>query len=692
MLDPSSWKEAYMANDRKPIYVLGTGLSHDGSACLLKDGRICVAIEKERITRKKHDGYNDSDAIRYCLDAEGIRLSDLTLIVQNANFGMFEFGSEWFDGRRVLSDEMPVVSISHHLAHAYSAFGTSPFEDGAIWVVDGCGSGLDECIDLEEAIIPERPTGETASIWFEKESYYKVENGEIKTIYKDFAQLGMILKEYPLYPKSILHTIGGLYAAVSNYIFRGMDDSGKLMGLAPYGRPGIYDFEIFDLREGRVFLRYDWIRGFRKPARTDEDFRNNFQYYADLAYWVQSEVERAILYLVNARYQQYPSRNLCYAGGVALNAVANARILKEGPFENIYIQPAAGDNGLAIGCAYYGWLKILKQKKVSHDGSTYLGKRYHSNEIESVLSRHAHSIDFSHSTDCIAETVSHLKAGNTVGWFQGRSEFGPRALGNRSILADPQPAHLHQYINTKVKFREDFRPFAPSVLLEDLHTYFECDRESPYMLLVAPVREEWRSRIPNVVHRNGTARIQTVTQQMNPLYYRLLREFKQATGLGMLLNTSLNRRRMPIVETPEEAVNFFLASGLHVLVIDGFIVEKLHDHAAVATNLSTIFDRCVHLLDKQGHSITTRLHGVYQFNITSDKSWTLYMANEKPHVMEGQHSRQADVIVEANEIDFCSACANPSVAASFFHENRIRVTGDQKRALQVLELLSRGLQ
>ena len=341
----------------KPIYVLGTGLSHDGSACLLKDGRICVAIEKERITRVKHDGFNDSAAIVYCLDAAGIQLSDLDLVVQNANFSMLKSGSDWFHGPRILGNGVPVVTISHHLAHAYSAIGTSPFEESAVLVIDGCGNALDDCIDLSDSIVTENPPDELRPLYFEKDSYYTFANNRMLSRYKDFSVWGMGVKDQPMFPNTTRHSIGGLYLGASVYVFSGMEDPGKLMGLAPYGRPGIYDFPIFDLVDGRAFVRYDWMKQFRRPCRSYEQFKANFQYYADIAYWVQREVERAILYVIEHRYRLAPHKNLCYSGGVALNAVANRRILTEGPFENVYIQPAAADNGLAVGCAYYGWLE-----------------------------------------------------------------------------------------------------------------------------------------------------------------------------------------------------------------------------------------------------------------------------------------------------------------------------------------------
>jgi carbamoyltransferase len=559
----------------KPRYVLGTGLSHDGSACLLKDGRICVAIEKERITRVKHDGMNDSAAIVYCLDAAGIKLSDVDLIVQNANFSMLKTGRDWFHGPRIIIEsEIPVVTISHHLAHAYSAIGTSPFEESAVLVIDGCGNALDDCIDFSGSIVTENPPNELRPLYFEKDSYYTFANNRMASRYKDFSVWGMGVKDQPMFPNTTRHSIGGLYLGASVYVFSGMEDPGKLMGLAPYGRPGVYDFPIFDLVDGRAFVRYDWMQQFRQPCRSYELFKANFQYYADIAYWVQREVERAILYVIEHRHQLAPHQNLCYSGGVALNAVANRRILTEGPFENVYIQPAAADNGLAVGCAYYGWLDVLKENRVMHDGSTCFGAGYSDEVVGAVADRCPETVTASCPDDYIREAAELLAAGKIVGWFQGGAEFGPRALGNRSILADPRRREVRDFINRHIKNREDFRPFAPAVLEEDASVYFDCDYKSPYMLLVAPVRTEWRDAIPSVVHEDNSARLQTVSASSNPAFYRLLQEFKRITGLGVLLNTSFNKRRMPIVETPDQAMDVYVNSALDVLVMNRQVLVK----------------------------------------------------------------------------------------------------------------------
>jgi len=575
-----------MAGSR-PVYILGTGVSHDSSTCLMKDGRILVAIEKERLTRKKHDGGNDAAAIAYCLEAAGIRHADLALVVQNANFGTPAPG--WLDGPRPLAGEVPVVTISHHLAHAWGAFATSPFDEAAVLVIDGCGSSFDDCIDLEDAALLERPPEGLAHLWNEKDSYYRAGGTAVAPLVKDFSPWGQRNKRAPMHPNTTLHSIGGVYAAASAYAFGGMDDAGKLMGLAPYGRAGKHDFPIFDLKDGRAFVRYDWMERFTRPARDHDDFKVHFQDHADMAWWVQREVERAILYVLKARAEAAPHRNLCYSGGVALNAVANRRIVTEGPFENVYIQPAAGDNGLAIGCAYYGWMKTLKRERVTHSGSVFLGRSYAPDPRGEALKRYGELVAMARPASAIEAAADALAAGKVVGWYRGGAEFGPRALGDRSILADPRLPQVRDYINARVKFREDFRPFAPSVLAEEAAEYFELDGASPHMLLVAPVRPEWRARIPAVTHQDGSARIQTVTPRDNADYRALLEAFKARSGVGVLLNTSMNRRGMPIVETPEEALNFFVNSGMDVLVLEDLVVTKPADFAARMQRFQQMF-------------------------------------------------------------------------------------------------------
>ena len=671
-----------MQSSRPKRYVLGVGLSHDGSACLLKDGRVCVAIEKERITRFKHDGGNDNAAVQYCLDAEGISIQDIEVIVQNANFGMLENGNSWYQGVRVIKDHPKIVSISHHLAHAYGALGTSPFEDAAVLVIDGCGNNYDHAMDMEGAIVPETPTEGLGHLYHEKDSFYEYRNGKFRTVFKDFSQWGHVgdINDQPnLVTPTTLHSIGGIYSAFAAYIFRGMDDPGKLMGLAPFGREGAFAFPIFELKNERVFVRQDWQQRFREPAIDYADFKNRFQYFADIACWIQGEIERALVYIIENRKKLIQAENLVYAGGVALNAMANSRIRRETGFKGFYAMPAAGDNGLAIGCAFYGWLKILNEKRVMHNGSAYFGRSYTSEQISGAIRKHAGIVRTIPSPDVCQTTANFLNEGKVVGWFQGGSEFGPRALGNRSILADARASGMQKIINSDVKLREDFRPFAPTILAEDAATYFECDCESPYMLMVFPVREAWRQRIPNVVHKNNSARIQTLTGEFNPKYFELLTKFKQMTGVSTLLNTSFNRRGMPIVETPEEAIEFFIDSELDVLVLGDHVLQK---DAEIA--LARLFE--THLRPRiEAFVLKQSDNRIFELKFPNHPCWTVDLRQRPPQVFRGS-SAQSTSRVFLSPGDLRRISYFPDDAYWLLQEARIKVDGDAMALVRLLQI------
>lgn len=574
-----------------PTYVLGSGLSHDGSVCLLADGKVVVAIEKERITRVKHDGGNDSAAMQYVLDWAGITLDDVAVVVQNENFGMFCSGNTTYSNEpRLLTDATRVVTISHHLAHAYSAFGASGFDQASVFVVDGCGNSYEDCMDIAPgALLGDMPAG-LEHVHYEKDSYYASDGGALRAIAKDFSPWGV--QGRPLSPPFTLHSIGGVYQAFSLYAFGDFGDSGKLMGLAPYGVPHQYDFPLFDLRDGRVLLRREALDNFTKPAKSRTSLKSDFQYYADVAKYVQTEIEQALLYLVHDRFERSPSPNLAYAGGVALNAVANSRILRETGFERMYIQPAAGDNGLALGCAYYGWLETLGREAVANDGTTYFGPAYPADRVKRAVAECGDRITVEPSAELEKDVARLLADGKVVAWYRGGSEFGPRALGHRSILGHPGIPGLGDHINKDVKFREDFRPFAPSVIADEASRYFETDGyDSPYMILVFKVRPHYRELLANVVHRDGSSRLHTVTEQSEPAYFRLLQEFKALTGLPVLLNTSFNKRGMPIVETPEEALSFFLDCALDALVLDDMLILKSKVEPEASTRIRGLIER-----------------------------------------------------------------------------------------------------
>lgn len=562
----------------KPIYVLGTGLSHNGSAVLLKDGKVCVAIEKERITRIKHDGGNDTLAIQYCLDAEGITLKDISVVVQCENFTLPK--RENFKGKRIFADnnQPKIIDITHHLAHAYSAVGTAPFSDCVVIVIDGCGSPLDQFMSLhpEQKKVVEVLCFEEVLMQCEKDSFYHFDGQKLTSLYKDFSVMNPAIKS-TLTVRATQHSIGGFYATISDYVFGNMDDVGKLMGLAPYGNSEDFDFEVFEFKSSRLFVKADWQHNFNNPSKGYDYFKEHFKYYANVAKWAQEQVEKAVLDCIKNRLDQFPNKNLCYSGGVALNAVANAKLVANNWVENIYIEPAAADNGLALGCAFYGWLEYLKMPKIAHDGSTCFGKTYDKKNIEEALKNHTsnyHKKEFTNEEELLHYCATQLNDGKIIGWFQSGSEFGPRSLGRRSVLAHPGIKGMKDHINKNIKFREDFRPFAPAVLKEKVSEYFENGSNSPYMILVDKTRKQYLEQLCNVTHCDGSARVQTVEESWNLKFSKLIQAFYKLSGIAVLLNTSLNRKGMPIVETPNEALQLFDETALDVLVIEDTVLEK----------------------------------------------------------------------------------------------------------------------
>lgn len=563
----------------KPIYILGTGLSHNGSAVLLKDGRVCVGIEKERLSRIKHDGGNDTLAIQYCLDAEGITLKDLSLVVQCANFEIPN--RDFYKGKRIFADakDLKIVDISHHLAHAYSAVGTSPFSECAVMVIDGCGSPLDQFLKLhpeqKETISPEFL--EETHMLCEKDSFYHFDGQKLTPLAKDFSKMAEQSSGLFSLPTT-QHSIGGFYASVSKYVFGDMDDVGKLMGLAPFGKSGIYDLEAFEFKSGNLFVNEGWKNQFDNPSKGYDYFKEHFDYYANVAKWAQEQVEKAVLQCIHKRLEKFPHQNLCYSGGVALNAVANAKLQDSQIAENIYFEPAAADNGLALGCAFYGWLDYLQMPKVPHDGSTCFGKTYTDDEIDAAFAKgdttKYNSRRITDEGELLRYCAEKLNEGKTIAWFQSGSEFGPRSLGRRSILAHPGIENMKDHINLDIKFREDFRPFAPAVLKDKVSDYFQSARYSPYMILVDKTRTEYLEKLKNVTHRDGSARVQTVEESWNPRFAKLITAFYEQSGIAVLLNTSLNKKGMPIVETPEEVIHLFGITDLDVLVMENTIIEK----------------------------------------------------------------------------------------------------------------------
>jgi carbamoyltransferase len=588
----------------KHRYILGLNTyDHDVSACLLRDGEIAYAIEKERITREKHATGFYQEVIEYCLQAEGIGLHDVELVVSNCYIlpvpemedrliyqDMPGFLPEYErqDARRhplFRARNGKVAAISHHLSHAYSAFAVSPFEEGAIMIVDGVGSYRS---DVMESYPPEDGGSPLAR---ESESYYTFKGTRLDCIKKVWMEpdRGFLSDEFTNMPG-----LGALYSRASTYVFGDWNKCGELMGLAPYGRreqfPSLMSIEDNKLTVPR------WSAEFDQPYIPDSEGKweasPSMKHWEDLAWRVQDDTEKVLLARARWLRETTGAKNLCVAGGVALNCVANGRIAREAGFDNVWIQPAAGDNGIAIGCAYYGLHEVQKQPRRYVMKHSYTGRNYDDREVEAATQRTLVKAQTNavRSDDICRDTAKLLADQKVIGWFQGRSEYGPRALGNRSIIADPRRAEMKDILNSRVKHRQPFRPFAPLVLAERCKEIFEGEEDSPFMLIAKPVRPEWRDRIPAIVHVDGTARVQTVTEDTNPILYRLLKEFEALTGVPVLLNTSFNVKGEPIVETPRDAMACFINTGIDHLILHDRIVSKTAAHKVVAPLVRTYMD------------------------------------------------------------------------------------------------------
>lgn len=585
-------------------YVLGiNAYDHDVSACLLRDGEIAYAITKERLSREKHDvGFFDT-VVDYCLEAEGISLDDVDLVVRNCYVLPVEEMEmrmihedlpeiiESEDRAEVMSHPLylpssnKVLTISHHLAHAYSAFAVSPFKEGAVMVTDGVGS---YCTDVTE---PYPESCKAHPLARESESYYKFDGSNLETIKKVWMgpTRGFLSDEF-----FNMEGLGAIYSRVSSYIFGDWNKCGEVMGLAPYGRPNRVK-PMITLENGELGTA-EWGREFNQPflADTDQVWEKSpsMSHWEDIAWQVQDDTERVLIKRAIWLRETTGAKYLTIAGGVGLNCVANGRILREAGYDDIWIQPAAGDDGIAIGCAYYGYLKVLNKPRTFVQKHSFLGKEYKQKDVEEATSQTSirMQINARRCDDICAETAKLLSEGNIFGWFQGGSEFGPRALGNRSILADPRTAEMKDILNSRVKFRQPFRPFAPIVLFERAEEIFEGKGDSPFMLIVKPVKPEWKDRIPAIVHVDGTARIQTVREDTNPRLYRLLKEFDRLTGVPVLLNTSFNIKGEPIVETPADAVDCFLGTGMDYLALHDTLIGKNQLHKMVAPLRKAFWD------------------------------------------------------------------------------------------------------
>jgi carbamoyltransferase len=582
-------------------YILGiNAYDHDTSACLLRDGEIAFAIAKERITREKHDTGFFQEVIDYCLTAEGISLDDVSLIVRNCYVLpvedlearlAYEDVPEFLDTDErkqaarsplYLQNSDKVVTLSHHLAHAYSAFAACPFEEGAVMIVDGVGN---YAADVREA---GQQTEGVNPLARESESYYAFQGTSLTTLKKVWLEpsRGFLSDEFFFMPG-----LGALYSRVSAYIFADWNKCGEVMGLAPYGRPDRVA-PLMHMRDGELVVP-EWGAEFNKPwlPDVDDDWEEspNVRYWQDMAWRVQDDTETVLLARAKWLRETTGAKNLCIAGGVGLNCVANGRIAREAGFDNVWIQPASGDDGIAIGCALYGHLHLQGKPRPRVMDHAYLGRPYSDAEVETALNKGMTRLETTarRSDDICREAAKLLSEQRVLGWFQGRSEFGPRALGNRSIIADPRKPEMKDTLNKRVKHRQAFRPFAPIVLYERASEIFEGDEDSPYMLIAKRVRPEWVDRIPAIVHVDGTARVQTVRKETNPRLYQLLTEFEALTGVPVLLNTSFNVKGEPIVETPRDAIDCFLSTGIDDLILHDTLVGKTAFHRAVSPVTST---------------------------------------------------------------------------------------------------------
>jgi carbamoyltransferase len=540
----------------KSIKVLGMNTQHDGGCCLIIDGEIACAISEERLTRKKGaEGWLYS--LMYCLETTQTSLNEIDLVTFSCYGDPL---AESFDGglARLGFSIEKCQPVDHHLSHAYSTFMVSPFERALIVILDGSGN-----------------SGDT-------ESYYIGSGNRIEK-FGDNKH------------KETFRGIGKAYEAFTNFLGWTMSDSGKTMGLAAFGRDRVFKAPLFEIDGSNVNskLKRKYARGVIDFAKENglefgEPFaKGETQNSKDVAFYIQDQIEKALVQIIRHLIAETGEKNLCLAGGVALNCVANKKILDETGVEKIFITPAASDKGQALGNALFGYHHTLKRPRITPITDDSFGRNYSNDEILSTLERrpelggnfivHAPEIDYKFVPNIARVSAEMISKGNLIGWLQGGSELGPRALGHRSILGDPRSQDTVHKLNTKVKFRESFRPYAPSVLIEHSKDYFELECDSPFMLLAAKVREARRSLIPAVVHVDGTARVQTVSRDDRRLYYDLISEFYKITGIPILLNTSFNIAGEPIVETPRDALNCFLRTKMDYLVMGNYIIGKRHD-------------------------------------------------------------------------------------------------------------------
>ncbi len=592
------------------ISILGiSAFYHDSAAAILVDGKIIAAAQEERFTRKKHDSSYPYNAVEFVLKFAKLKLSEIDHIVfYEKPFLKFErlletyvaFAPRGFkqftksmpswlreklfqknmlfkflqEHDKKFVDEKKIYFSEHHLSHAASAFFPSPFNDAIILTADGVGEWATTTVAI----------GNRENLSIKKEIHFP-------------------------------HSLGLLYSAFTFYTgFKVNSGEYKLMGLAPYGEPKYVDLikdNLIDIKKDGSFKLeqefFDYATGLKMTSSKFDKLFNQkprdskkeklAQFHMDIAASIQKVTEEVMIKMATSLRTEFNLKNLCLAGGVALNCVANGKILEKKIFDNIWIQPAAGDAGGSLGAALALWhLELKQERKISNNdmNGSYLGPSFSQKEIENELKSLNANFEVLEEKELIDKTAESLKLGDAIGWFQGRMEFGPRALGGRSILGDPRSPSMQKNLNLKVKYRESFRPFAPSVLREDVDKWFKINVDSPYMLLVAEVLENKkiemtaeekklfgidklnikRSDIPAVTHVDYSARIQTVHSETNPKYYSLIKKFKDITNCPVLINTSFNVRGEPIVNTPSDAFNCFMGTEMDKLVIGNCFLDK----------------------------------------------------------------------------------------------------------------------
>ena len=551
---------------------------HDSAACLIKNGIVVAAAEEERFTRKKHDTSFPTNAANYCLKEGSIGIKDIDyvafyekpllkferLLSQHLEMFPKSFWSfykalpSWLNEklrvpsiiRKKLKYGGEILFIEHHLAHAASAFLVSPFEEAAILTVDGVGEWA------------------TASYGYGK--------GNEITLLKELA--------FP-------HSIGLFYSTITAHLGFSVNNSEyKVMGLGPYGKPAYYEKlkKVVDIKDdGSIELDIDYFDFHYKLTMQSQKFVLEFgpirkpneevtQKHKDIASSAQKITEEVLFKMLNHLHKQTNMKNLCMAGGVALNSVANGKIKKNTPFENVWVQPAASDAGTSLGAAAYSYNTIFGHKRKYVMESAYLGPSFSNDYVQDFLDKNKIAYKtFKNDSVLVKLTANLLYNSNVIGWFQGRMEWGPRALGARSILSNATNQNMKEILNTKVKHREKFRPFAPVISKEDVHDYFEIDKDDePFMLFVYPFKQSKKKLVPSVVHVDGTGRLQTTSKEENALYYGVIKEFENLSGVPILVNTSFNIRGEPIVCTPENAYRCMMGTGIDYLVMGKFLIKR----------------------------------------------------------------------------------------------------------------------